>query len=388
VALGGLGSLAVGAALGMGASEIAQLGASLIPAGAVTVAAIALTAPMLARSTLRVRFLVIAVTATVVALANLLALTHLMAVEAHDATLVGALLLYATGAGTGAAWIAGRTATASLDRIAATARRLREGDLSARVGEVRGGPELERLAATLDAMAARQLEAQEREQRLEAVRRDLITAVSHDLRTPLASLRAMIEAIDEGVVADPPTLRRYLPQMRRSAGQLSLLVDDLFELVQVDAGAIEAEEARLRLDDVVRSALATVEHDARAKQLRLSADLGDAVALPCSPRIARVLQTLLVNAIRHTPAEGSVRVEARRSDLGLELAVEDDGEGIPAADLPRIFEPFYRVDAARSGGGAGLGLALAERIVEALGGRIEARRMPRGARFEVVLPLG
>jgi signal transduction histidine kinase len=166
------------------------------------------------------------------------------------------------------------------------------------------------------------------------------------------------------------------------------MVDDLFELVQIDAGAIEAEDTRVRLAEVVGSALDTVRHDATTKNLRLLADLGDADAVACSPRVTRVLQTLLVNAVRHTPADGTVRVEARRSAAGLELAVEDDGEGIPAADLPRIFEPFYRADAARSGPGAGLGLALARRIVEALGGRIEARaEVARGARFEIVLPL-
>jgi signal transduction histidine kinase len=197
----------------------------------------------------------------------------------------------------------------------------------------------------------------------------------------------MIEAIDEAVVDDPPTLRRYAGEMRKSVGQLSSMVDDLFELVQLDAGAIEAETVRTRVEDVVESALATVHRHADEKGLTLRADLGDAAAAACSPRLERVLQTLLVNAIRHTPADGTVLVDARRSPSGIELAVQDSGEGIGQENLERVFEPFFRADAARSGEGAGLGLALAKRIVEALGGRIEAQsELARGARFAISLP--
>jgi signal transduction histidine kinase len=197
----------------------------------------------------------------------------------------------------------------------------------------------------------------------------------------------MIEAIDESVVEDPPTFRRYAGEMRRSVGQLSTMVDDLFELVQLDAGVIDAETERTCVGDVVEAALATVQRHAAEKGLTVRADLGNAAGAMCSPRLERVLQTLLVNAIRHTPADGTVRVEARRAPDALELAVQDSGEGIGQADLQRVFEPFFRADASRSGGGAGLGLALAKRIVEALGGRIEAQSEPaRGARFAVSLP--
>jgi signal transduction histidine kinase len=388
VGVGVAGSLIVAVILGMNASEIAHLAALLIPAAVVTIMAVALAVPMLRGSSLRGRFIVVSLTATLIALANIVVLTSMMAVSRHDATLVGALLVYSAGAGIGAAWTVAGNSARTLETITAAAARLREGDLSARTGQTDGGSELERLASTFDAMAAAVQTATERERAVEAVRTDLISAVSHDLRTPLASLRAMIEAIDDGVVADRPTLERYAAEMRRSVGQLGTMVDDLFELVQIDAGAIEAEDTRARLEEVVGAALDTVRHDAGTKGLHLSADLGGAGDSACSPRVTRVLQTLLVNAVRHTPADGTIRVEARRSADALRLAVEDDGEGIPADDLPRVFEAFYRVDAARSGGGAGLGLALARRIVEALGGRIEARSARvRGARFEIVLPI-
>ncbi len=214
-----------------------------------------------------------------------------------------------------------------------------------------------------------------------------MTAVSHDLRTPLARLRAMTEAIDDGVVEDADTFRRYAVEMRRSVDQFVGLVDDLFELAQVEAGAIEAEVARARLADVVTSAMAAVRPAADEKHLALESTLNGAGDAHCSPRMVRVLQTLLSNAVRHTPADGTIRIEAHRSRAGLEIGVEDTGEGIAPADLPRIFEPFYRADPARGGLGSGLGLTLARRIVEAMGGTIDAaNREPCGARFSVMVP--
>jgi signal transduction histidine kinase len=229
-------------------------------------------------------------------------------------------------------------------------------------------------------------DARARERALEAQRRDLITAVSHDLRTPLASLRAMAEAIDEGVVDDAPTMRRYASEMRRSAESLGNLVDDLFELVQLEPEAIEAEARRATVEEVVGAALAACGAHARRKGLRLETKLDGAAGATCSPRLGRVLQNLVQNAIRHTPADGTVRVEAERRPDALRLTVSDSGEGIPADSLERIFDPFWRGDAARATAGSGLGLALSKRIVEALGGEIEVESEPdHGSRFAVLL---
>ncbi len=386
--LGAAGTLAVGAAIGMGAGDLESLSAYLLPALAVTVIAMTMAGPVLARTSLRARFATVAAVGSVVGLANLFVLARMMFVSEHDAALVGVLLAYSIGAGVGSALALARSSSKAVDRLASTARALGAGDPGARVGPLGAGRELDQLARTLDEMADRLEQAQSRERRVENTRRNLITAVSHDLRTPLSSLRAMIEAIDEGVVADRPSLLRYVSEMRRSVGQLVEMVEDLFELAQLDSGAIETETAQVRLEEVVTSALAAVELRAEQKGLTLVSELDGAEDARCSPRMARVLQNLLVNAVRHTPSEGMVRVGARRVPSGLEVAVEDSGEGIPAEALEHVFDPFFRVDPARSGGGAGLGLALAKRIVESLGGRIQASSEPsHGSRFAVEVPV-
>jgi len=243
------------------------------------------------------------------------------------------------------------------------------------------GLALERLSLQREATEAEVL------RRTDELRMALLNAVSHDLRTPLASLKAMMEAVEDGVVTDPTVMERYVGEMRRSTDQLAAMVDDLFELAQLDVGAIEVERTHAQLGEVVQDAVATVRTQADAKGLSLVAELGPASAADCSPRLRRVLQNLLVNAVRHTPTDGTVRVTAQLTDGRLAVAVEDTGEGIAAELLPHVFDPFFRGDPSRSGPGAGLGLALAKRIVEALGGTISAESAPSaGSRFAVEVP--
>lgn len=385
--VGALGTLVAGLAMGMGGSEFVAIARALLPAAVLTVLGAIAGGRVLARLSLRARFVGVAVLAAAVAIANVYVLSRQMFVSEHDAALVSVVVVFAVGAGIAAALAAARRSADALEVLDATAVRLGAGDLDARVGELDAGEELDRLARTLDAMALRLQEARATERRAEDTRRDLITAVSHDLRTPLASLRAMVEAIDDGVVADGPTVARYVGEMRGSIDQLVTMVDDLFELVQLDAGAIAAEERRVALKDVVGSAVSTVSSSAQRKGLRLETDLVGVDGITCSPRVVRVLQNLLTNAVRHTPADGTVRLEARRNGDALELSVQDTGAGIPAEEASRIFEPFFRGDPARSGAGSGLGLTLAKRIVEGLGGQILVVDTGPGARFEVALPI-
>jgi signal transduction histidine kinase len=383
---GALLTLGVGA-LVLGSTDAEHLIVPLGFAAALTVAAIAVAARWLGGATLRLRFLGISVFATLIGLVNLVVLASLMVVSSKDAEIVAVLLVYATSVAVGSGLAAGRASAAAIDRISGAARRMAAGDLEARAGDAGGGRDLEQLAGTLDEMAAELDRAQRNERAIEAQRRDLIVAVSHDLRTPLADLQAMAEALEDRVVDDPETVRAYAGRMSASVASLSRLVDDLFEFVQLDSAAIAAETERARVEDVVGWALDACTGQAALKRLELHTDLGDVGGAVCSPRLTRVLQNLLQNAIRHTPSDGTISVRGTRLGSAIELAVEDSGEGIEPEAVGRIFEPFWRGDAARATDGAGLGLALAKRIVESLGGEIEVSSRPSlGSRFAIRLP--
>jgi signal transduction histidine kinase len=337
---------------------------------------------------LRDRLVVLAIFSVAIAMANVAVLAKLMFVSAHDSLLIIALLVFAAGAGIGVALSLTASTTQTLERVTEGARALRGRDLESRMGDVGGDPELAEIARALDDMAEGLQGSIARERELEARRLDLISAVSHDLRTPLASLRAMIEAIDDGVVQDAPTLQRYVGEMKGSMGSLIELVDDLFELVKLDAHAIESETDRARFQDVVMSALAACVPQADAKALRVASRLDGVEDVACSPRMVRVLQNLLTNAIRHTPADGSVMIDASLEAGGLSVVISDTGEGIAAEDLGRVFEPFWRGDKARSTPGSGLGLALVQRIVESMEGTIEVRsELGSGSHFSVWVPV-
>ena len=370
----------------MRGGELVHLGQLLLPAIAATIVTATLAAPLLRRATVGTRFVALALIGVVVSLANLGVLAALMLVK-HEAVLIAALIAYSGAAGVGAALALSRTFQSGMGRLSDGAESLSRGDLSARVGEVEGGPELNQLAHTLDTMAERLESTIAAEQKAVAVRDDLITAVSHDLRTPLSGLRAMVEAIDDRVVDDPDTFRRYAGEMRRSLGALITLVDDLFELVQLDAGAIRAEGDRATLDEIVGSVLAACGAQAVEKGVKVETSLGGAAGALVSPRLTRALQNLVQNAIRHTPADGTIRILGQRQRDRIQLSVEDTGEGIPEIALGRVFEPFWRGDASRTEKGSGLGLAVAKRIVEAVGGDLSVRStVGRGSRFSVVVP--
>ena len=385
--LGSTGALIVAAATGATAHELRHLGILLFTSVAITSLLVAIAAARLQRLSIRQRLVMIALLVTGTIFANLVVLAQQMFVSKHDARQLMVLLVYAVATGIGASIALSRSMIAAVDRLTQAARDVGAGRLDARSGAGEAGPELDLLAETLDQMAERLQASIESERAADRVRRDLVTAMSHDLRTPLADLRAMVEAIDDGIVDDSESLRTYVAEMKRSVHSLSRLVDDLFELVQLDASAMAAESRRARLEAVVAAAVDSCRGGAFEKRLRIETNLGDAGQRFCSARLTRVLQNLLQNAIRHTPADGTVRIEARVDTDRLEVVVADNGEGIPASQLGRVFEPFWRGDAARATPGAGLGLALAKRITEALGGDIRVDSSTReGTRFAVVLP--
>jgi signal transduction histidine kinase len=385
---GAAGTLAVATAVGMRGGELAHLALLMLPSAVITALAAAGLRRFLVRAPVAAVLVAVAVIAVLVAVANLAVLGALMFVDPHDAVMVGVLLAYAAASGVAAALVVARSTTRAVGRLADTARLLGDGDLRARVGALGAGEELQTLARALDDTARRLEVSLAREHEAENRRRDLVTAVSHDLRTPLAGLRAMVEAIQDEVVTDPPTLRRYIGEMQSSVASLVRLVDELFEFVQLDTAEIELEARHAALEDVVESAASACHAQAAEKGLIVETRLGEAAAVPCSPRLTRVLQNLLQNAIRHTPADGTVRIEANFLSSGVQVVVADQGDGIPIEAIDKIFEPFWRGDTTRSTEGAGLGLAIAKRIVESLGGRIGVESEPRtGTRFAIELPI-
>jgi signal transduction histidine kinase len=253
--------------------------------------------------------------------------------------------------------------------------------------------ELTALARQLETTAERLTEARRHERALEASRRELVAWVSHDLRTPLAGIRAMVEALEDGVVDDPATVARYYRTLLQEADRLSLLVDDLFELSRIQAGALRLQLERASLGDLVSDALAASAPVAEAKGVRLE---GHVSAMPpelrlSTPELARALRNLLENAIRHTPADGSVSVDVNVEDDAAVVSIADSCGGIPDDDLPRVFEPAFRGEAARTptqDGRGGLGLAIVRGIVEAHHGDVAVRNEGGGCRFVLRLPLG
>ncbi|HEU4598718.1 MAG TPA: HAMP domain-containing sensor histidine kinase [Solirubrobacterales bacterium] len=225
--------------------------------------------------------------------------------------------------------------------------------------------------ALAGALAARLAMEERANREVEEARRRLVAAASHDLRTPLASLRLLVESIDDGVVSGE-TRDRYLGEIRTHVAVLSGLIDDLFELSRIEAGDISWTMRRVEMGELIGETVAAMRAPAAERGVRIAADLpsGELLAEADAEKVQRVLFNLIQNAIRHTPADGSVTVRARPAGKGVEVEVDDSGEGIADGDGERVFEAFYRGDASRGTDGAGLGLAISKAIVEAHGGRI------------------
>ena len=231
-------------------------------------------------------------------------------------------------------------------------------------------------------------EARARERAAEANRRDLVAWVSHDLRTPLAGMRAMAEALEDGVVVDPDTVAEYHRRIRVETDRMAGLVDDLFELSRITAGALRLAKERVPLGDVVSDAVASAAPVAATRGIKLVAEeSGWPVVEGSAPELARILANLLRNAIRYTPDDGTVTVTGGRDGAEGWLAVTDSCGGIPDADLPRVFDVAYRGEAARTpGSGGGLGLAIVRGLVDAHGGAVGVSNVDGGCRFLVRLP--
>lgn len=294
----------------------------------------------------------------------------------HDALALGVVAASSGAAATGLAFALAARISRDVARLSDGATTLAGGDLTVQI-EPGGSQELRDLADSFNEMASalrRQFET----------RRNVVAWASHDLRTPLAALQAMVEALQDDL-GDP---RRYLEQMRSQVRTLSVLVDDLFELSRIETGALVLEPVMVALDELADGCVTSLRAHAESRGIDLRMSSTGRVRAVCAPdKVERVLMNLLANALRHTPSDGSVAVTVRGDARAVTVAVEDDGEGLPDGATERVFESFWRADRARALPGAGLGLAIARGLVEAHGGRIWAEnRSEGGARFTFTLP--
>jgi signal transduction histidine kinase len=278
---------------------------------------------------------------------------------------------------------AGRELLAAVRRVGRTTR----------VDPKLDGPrELVELAQELEATSARLEAATNRERALETARRDLVAWVSHDLRTPLAGIRAMTEALEDGIVDDPETVARYHQSLMQETDRLAGMVDDLFELSRIHAGSLNLNIERVSLADLISDSLSAADAVARAKGVNLEGKLASAPPhLDLSvAEMSRVLRNLLENAIRHTPSDGTVWVEMGVADDRAVVSISDECGGIPEVEMARVFDMGYRGEPARTpneGPRAGLGLAIARGIVEAHRGEVSVENAGAGCRFILHLPI-
>jgi signal transduction histidine kinase len=340
---------------------------ALILAAATLVAGIAAAYALRLLPTVRLQLAALAFLAVALPLAAVLASGWVMFHMPDDAKILAVSSAAALSAVVGALLFA-RWVVRPIDRLRQASTELARGDLGARATE-QGPRELSELGRAFNGMA-------DSIERLFDARRQLVAWASHDLRTPLASARAMLEAVEDGL-ARP---EEYLPVIHDQLRILSTLVDDLFELTRIDAGVLTLELRETELDGLVEGCVRGLEADARSKGVQLLTRWeAPPPSVRCAPeKVERILHNLLANALRHTPNDGSVAVVVETRAQAVTVAVEDSGIGLTDEMVERMFDHFWRADPARGTDGSGLGLAIAQGLVEAQGGRIWAENRPEG----------
>ena len=320
-------------------------------------------------SSLRWTVIVVAITSVAVASAVVAAAANAMILAPADLRLVLAALLLGVGLGVMLAVAVTGPLTADLQELTQAAQQVAGGDLSVRVGLERAD-EVGDLAGSLDRMVEQLAQLEDERARNDEARQHLLTAVGHDLRTPLSSLQAAVEALEDGVAADPD---RYLRSMRRDVELLRDLVEDLFTLFRLESGRLELDVLAVDLGEIADGAVEAATPLAARDDIEVVLDANGNTPTNADPSaLDRVLRNLLDNAIRHSPPGGTVRVEVGGTDGQAVVRVHDDGPGFPPAIREQAFEPFVRADTSRGRdrGRAGLGLAIARELLEAQHGTI------------------
>jgi signal transduction histidine kinase len=362
----------------------------VVPLGAVWLLAAHLATRARRPGPLRLQYVLGVAGTLFFALLGLVWMARTMFREHHDVAVLVSLVAFAAVIGVRTAMLVAARAAGDVERLQAGLDAIAEGELSRRV-DVSGPDEIAAAARSANAMAESLEAARADLLASDQARRSLIAAVSHDLRTPLASLQLLVEAIQDGVIAEPAEVDQALRRIGTHVRSLSALVDDLFELARIDAGDIGWSLSQIAVGDLIDETLEAFRPEAEERGLRLSDAIEEHVAaVHGNPeKLQRVLYNLMQNALRHTPPDGTVTVRAAPADAYVRIEVDDDGEGLPSEDAERAFERFWRGgdEAARPRGGAGLGLAICRAIVEAHGGRIWIEPgTPRGTRVCFTVP--
>ncbi|MEV8268403.1 HAMP domain-containing sensor histidine kinase [Microbacterium sp. NPDC076911] len=351
---------------------------------------------VLRRASLIVQVLVLVFAAIVGVILSIVGASWQMYISAHDLTVavnaavISGVVSLVLVAGLGAVVV--RNAKS----LSVAARRIGEGERVDAVGPQSVG-ELTALAGELVAMSAKLEESREREHRIEESRRELVAWIAHDLRTPLAGIMSMAEALEDELAADP---QRYHRQMREQVSRLSAMVDDLFELSKIDSGSLRLSFEEVSLYDVISDTVADLRPISVGREIRIESESGATVIVRADPReLSRAVSNLLVNAIQHTPEGSPITVAASVTEGRACVAVIDTGGGIDEEDLARVFDPGWRGATARTpqpqetsamypmrSSGAGLGLAIVRGIAAAHEGEVTVRNVPGGCRFDLILP--
>jgi signal transduction histidine kinase len=381
IAVGATVAFAV-VATGPGVQPAAETAVLLCVLGAIGLGAAELLVRHRARiGTLRRQLIAMLGIATGQLLAIVVAFSLGMFVSAEDALLIMMAVAFSAAIGIRASQLMLGELLAEIEAIRAALLAVGTGDRDVHISSG-AADEIGQLADAADAMV-RRLDTAER------ARRELVAAVSHDLRTPVTSLRVLTEALEDEMV-DEESRRGYLSTVGTHVGALGALIDDLFELTRLEAGDIEWSVSQVELSELVAETVTAMRVQADAAGVRMVAEVpGDLAPTRANPeKVQRVLFNLIQNAIRHTPADGSIAVRAEALGDRVEVEVADTGDGIPELERGRVFEPSYRAgtDASRTREGAGLGLAISKAIVEHHGGRIWLAKSEQGTRVRFSLP--
>ncbi len=317
---------------------------------------------------------------------------RLMFASEHDLLLATVLLFFAGGI---AVALGSFFTSALIDRIShleSATHSIKNGDFTTRA-DIPGKDEISSLAGSFNKMAQQLQSADQKQKELETLRRDLVAWAGHDLRTPLSSIRLLIEALSDGVVTDPKEIQNYLSQAKKHIDALSFLVDDLFQISQLDSGSMPLNLEPASISDLISDTLESFSSLAAQKGVKLCGSANEGVD-PINMDVlwmGRALNNLVSNAIRYTPKDGEISLTAKLVENNILVNISDSGEGILPEDIPHVFERFYRGDKSRSlvSGGAGLGLAIAKGVIEAHKGHITIQsECLKGTTFTISLPKG